>query len=237
MQVLKQPVTRKQLSEAEEQWVFEATRPGSQFPTNPMVVAAFAKQFHDRAVSETTVGRIRRGAARAGVKRTGRKPLLKGALEERLFASLQHLRAAGLPLSAAKVAAGAKGILSRDKNGITDDQGGPAKFSVSWATKWLKRNGFRVRSATTDRTIGAEEIAALGPPFFQEAHDAEVKHPASALPRRAASIRAVQPSASSALALMSPSAVKASTVAALPLSAASISAVRPFSRAAFTLIT
>jgi hypothetical protein len=168
---------RRPHGEAEREWLFQATRePGR---STKSILLEFAEKFPDsRIPSEPMVSRIRGQVTYQAVRKAGRQSLLLPREEQELLYCLRKFRHSSLPLRAKRVMRLARGIVAHSRPGALMTQGGVITLSKSWAIDWLHHHSFRVRSATTDRTISPEEVARVGPPFFQELREAQVTNPA-----------------------------------------------------------
>lgn len=100
--------------------------------------------------------------------------LLEAELKE-VMAAFQDLRKAGTAVCSRVFAAIARGVAYRHRpelqsalSGGASAGGRTALFSLSWARAEMRRQGLRVRRATTSRTVPASVIAASGPGFYSE---------------------------------------------------------------------
>ena len=87
---------------------------------------------------------------------------------ESLKKAALEIRRAKKPLSALIFSAMAKGIWTRSRKSIAGLVSGYAEFSPSWARGMMEELGFRVRSATTDRTVSAQTVVEEGAIFYAE---------------------------------------------------------------------
>ena len=70
----------------------------------------------------------------------------------------------------------AEGVISKNKI-RAKLLGNKIKISETWAREFLKKNDFRRRAATTDRTVGWDKIFPAGKEFFKRIQEFRQKHP------------------------------------------------------------
>jgi hypothetical protein len=169
---------RKPHGDAERRWLFNATR--AEPPLSAKAIQEkFAEQFpSSRLPSEPMISRMRGAKEYCEVRPAGRHSLLRESETTELLFCLRKFRNSSLPLRAKRVMRLARGILRHHRPTVLATQGGFMTLSKSWAIHWLHDHGFRVRGATSDRTVTPEEVARVGPPFFQEIRDSGVSDPA-----------------------------------------------------------
>jgi hypothetical protein len=172
-------VSREQLTIEQREWLFQATRSDSGLQSSTVVIMAWKKRFPGGRAppSANLISQYRRMVELNVGNRTGRPCLLTAAEEEELLGTLAEMRGSSVPLCARLVASIAKGIVEHLRPGTTTHTDGALRVSRSWAAKWLAAHGFRVRAATTDRTISAEAICALAPAFYDNLRATNAKHP------------------------------------------------------------
>ena len=107
-------------------------------------------------------------------KREGvRKNLLTAAEHTLWVQALNLLRKRHEAIDSTLAACIARGILKRTRPRAVAE--GALKISDQWARDAMSLCGFRVRRATTDRTVTCDEIRLKGVPFFKELSQKKVK--------------------------------------------------------------
>jgi hypothetical protein len=102
------------------------------------------------------VSRVRGQVTYQAVRTAGRHSLLFPREEQDLLYGLRKSRHC-----AQNVLRSARGIVAHSRPGALVTQSGAMTHSQSWAIDCLHQHSFRVRSATTDRTISPEEVALV----------------------------------------------------------------------------
>ena len=100
-------------------------------------------------------------------EKRGPKALLTDDEMARLLSLTQRTRSLGWPITASRFASLARGITLKTR-GTLSNVPGVAQFSDSWAKKHLRKEGFRVRAATTSRTVTARQVVEEGGRWFRE---------------------------------------------------------------------
>ena len=100
-------------------------------------------------------------------RQRGPKPLLTDGEMEKVLNLTQRTRALGWPITAARFSALARGVTLKSRGSLSNVPG-VEQFSASWAKTQMHKHGFRVRAATTSRTVTAKQVVEEGERWFQE---------------------------------------------------------------------
>jgi hypothetical protein len=105
-------------------------------------------------------------------KTRGRRLLLSKEQDEKLITVFTGFRRSGFPVHYLEIQSAARGMFTEGPAGL-----GQRLFSRSWAVGWCKRNGLKLRSPTTNRTIPQSEIVEAGTAWYADLARVSGRHP------------------------------------------------------------
>ena len=101
----------------------------------------------------------------------GRREVFTEGMKKEMRSALKITRAdEKAPITAAKAAAYAQGVVLKTEGGLLQENGGTYQFGKSWARTFLKKEQFGVYRKTTDRTITSREVTQAASSFFTKVH-------------------------------------------------------------------